>query len=430
MNARMDVVRKIAQRISKKYDLTVPINLNVVLNDVCEYEEVSDIPVEGYTELDFTPPRMKILAGTYGPRKRFTIAHELGHILISWHDGTAAFFGLQNKVSSFYDINELEADEFASELLLPEFWMRKYFETAENKSIGLIISEITKTANVSVKACLYGIKKYWSPENLLYYSLPNDKVMKKCTNKTFTIERFWSKTDEHPFVMYSYCAEESHTDRFNSYQLSHFKFMKEPTEEDILEEYRISDGNFYLFFDSLTNGNPALAVPYIGKIINLLPIQVSAIISLEGYEPVIYHSPNQRSISSSWEDIFEIDKDILSKCLGYSSFEMELHEIGTVYLIFALRDVVLPNVHSPDPNNLLNQLLLDAYYEKDTRLKARRTINGIIGGSNNRRDKGDPNMFYIDMLHRLCVDALLWPLVECPRFPEYLKGKLVSLQCI
>ncbi len=58
-------------------------------------------------------------------RRRFTLAHELGHILIPWHVGTVACH--TDWIVEFHDNayaqTESEANRFASELLMPRDWL-------------------------------------------------------------------------------------------------------------------------------------------------------------------------------------------------------------------------------------------------------------------------------------------------------------------
>lgn len=53
----------------------------------------------------------------YSRRKRFTIAHEIGHILLHHIDNDEYFVDYRNK--STYDAKEFEADNFAAALLMP-----------------------------------------------------------------------------------------------------------------------------------------------------------------------------------------------------------------------------------------------------------------------------------------------------------------------
>jgi len=424
------LICKIAQRVSAKYNLSVPVNFDSVISDKCEYVECESLPgaVDGYTELGCNPPRINILSTAFEQRKRFTIAHELGHIFIPWHNGVDTLKNEENSKDSLLDRNEEEADAFASEILLPEKWMKTFFNSSKNKSAKEIIENITHDANVSVLACFHGMRKYWFPENLLFYALPQDKVWKECRPEDFSFEFYKeNNTETHRFSLYEYCALETNECRLRSYAITHFKFMKIPREEEILKKYYDAEMDMVLFFENLTDGIPAKAIPYIGEIVKFLPCRILILVELEGYESREFRSPSQQRVALNWAEISELHPDIMSKCLGYTSSEIILENIGKFSFIYAPYDIGVPNEHSIEPNSLLIQILDDVYTESRTRLTVSRKVNGIIGGSNNRKDNRDLNTFYSDILHRICIDDLLWSAVEHPDFPVYLKGKLMLL---
>ena len=67
--------------------------------------------LDGYTILDCTPPKMILQSGVFSKRMRFAMAHELGHILIPWHNGKTTFADRKNS-AALIDRNEVEADAF------------------------------------------------------------------------------------------------------------------------------------------------------------------------------------------------------------------------------------------------------------------------------------------------------------------------------
>ncbi|WP_313030569.1 ImmA/IrrE family metallo-endopeptidase [Brucella sp.] len=64
-------------------------------------------------------------AGTKGGRRRFTIAHEIGHFLIPWHKGdrrcTKKDMG-ERRTETLIQQQEAEANRFAAGLLMPKPW--------------------------------------------------------------------------------------------------------------------------------------------------------------------------------------------------------------------------------------------------------------------------------------------------------------------
>jgi hypothetical protein len=86
-------------------------------------------------------------------RKRFTVAHELGHFLLPWHQGTASAcdvtsFDAWNERDSQARRAETEANRFASALLLPPAWIDDIVASAGPGNISQVLKEL-QAARVS-----------------------------------------------------------------------------------------------------------------------------------------------------------------------------------------------------------------------------------------------------------------------------------------
>ena len=84
---RFEAVRKFARRIADRFDLTPPIDVSNIFSemDIQIVEEENQYGIEAYSQLNDN----KVIINTeitYIPRRRFTLAHELGHICIPWHN--------------------------------------------------------------------------------------------------------------------------------------------------------------------------------------------------------------------------------------------------------------------------------------------------------------------------------------------------------
>ena len=98
-------------------------------------------------------------------RKRFSISHELGHLLLHGnHEGLKVEKGIQpqlfNKVvytraDAVHDKAEREANEFAAELLMPEDLIKTDFEKALKDNDDNLISVLAKKYKVSEIAMQY-----------------------------------------------------------------------------------------------------------------------------------------------------------------------------------------------------------------------------------------------------------------------------------
>jgi Zn-dependent peptidase ImmA (M78 family) len=104
---------------------------------------------------------------SYSPRRRFTIAHEIGHYCLHSNSGKSEFVDSLKSMSrteSYWDKHESEANAFAAQLLMPREWVvhlgSKVVESL-NPSEPLIESFIRKMAeifDVSHKSMEYRLK--------------------------------------------------------------------------------------------------------------------------------------------------------------------------------------------------------------------------------------------------------------------------------
>lgn len=98
-----------------------------------------------------------IISSTLPPsRKKFTMAHELGHIFIPWHIGTVFSHTNENHeyADRLYHDCEVEANRFAAELLMPTEWLE---ELLRNSSPGHAHQTILEIVGTSPEAAFYRI---------------------------------------------------------------------------------------------------------------------------------------------------------------------------------------------------------------------------------------------------------------------------------
>lgn len=98
-------------------------------------------------------------AGQPATRQRFTIAHEIGHLLL--HPGRPLLLDEKLRVSRrderssmATDVEEMEANQFAAELLMPEVFVRRDVETSLPLDIEteIFIAELARRYAVSPQA--------------------------------------------------------------------------------------------------------------------------------------------------------------------------------------------------------------------------------------------------------------------------------------
>ena len=146
---------KVARRFSQIRRLKPPVNVEALVREFAILEEdflPSDYDAVFLDKSAKHPrPRVIVKVGQPQTRRLFTLAHELGHIVIPWHNGTH-FCRVDAEARLVDDIVravESQANRFAAKLLMPAAWVRDLFASA-NSLDDLV--EAVKTAKVSYHA--------------------------------------------------------------------------------------------------------------------------------------------------------------------------------------------------------------------------------------------------------------------------------------
>ena len=118
-------IRKLAREIFKKYDLTIPVDLSYLLKKL--NIDIERCPLSKHIDGMALPVKkwhvnglIIINSNMIKTRERFTIAHEIGHILK--HPLELGNYYLYEPQNGFNNLSvyEREANIFATELLMPK----------------------------------------------------------------------------------------------------------------------------------------------------------------------------------------------------------------------------------------------------------------------------------------------------------------------
>jgi hypothetical protein len=163
----------LARRVVARFSLSPPVDVAIVAERYAEVE-YRTIPfrVDGIC-LDLKRPgkRARIIINEDQPRRRmrFTLAHELGHVLIPWHRGSLYDDFSMLDADAQFDRREMEgeANRFASELLIPTTWAATVLRSAED--FGAAVASVQERADVSGIASVIRLINLAPPNHLFAY---------------------------------------------------------------------------------------------------------------------------------------------------------------------------------------------------------------------------------------------------------------------
>lgn len=144
-----------ARRLYQHIDLTIP---PVDLAPILEHVNISVQTVDlrgsalGYAVSVSERPLILVERSLSFARKRWTIAHELGHCLISSHLGQLARRGHSTKL-------DRQADWFAAELLMPIPLIKKWWEHCRRRGQEKAIEQMAWDFQVSRQAMEIRLKE-------------------------------------------------------------------------------------------------------------------------------------------------------------------------------------------------------------------------------------------------------------------------------
>lgn len=155
----------LARRAHKIFQIKPPIPVERILKEYADVE-YDNIPfnVDAIcVGLKRSGTRPQVIVNRRGSKERcrFTLAHELGHVLIPWHMGLILDeIHVEDGTNSDIE-SEVEANRFASEFLMPSDWVRANFDALENPHEA--VRALASQAQVSIPSAVIKIKTCAAP---------------------------------------------------------------------------------------------------------------------------------------------------------------------------------------------------------------------------------------------------------------------------
>ncbi|MBQ5946306.1 ImmA/IrrE family metallo-endopeptidase [Massilia sp. ST3] len=184
-NARFPSARALFEHLEAEhgFQLTAPVDLDAIAAlvgvEVEEFVDLGNMSSVGKISLTENGPKIWInpLENSYTPRRRFTLAHELGHYCLHLSESRKSFVDTKttmNRTESYWDVYESEANNFAAELLMP----KQLIISEGNKIISSYKEEHGDDVSTSVFTDLLA-KRLGASNKAMEFRLSNLGIIKK-----------------------------------------------------------------------------------------------------------------------------------------------------------------------------------------------------------------------------------------------------------
>jgi hypothetical protein len=155
---------RMAARLIERLGTRPPIDVEHICRELADLSyKTFPIEIDGLClDLKRSGKRPKVWVSRTTPpvRRRFTIAHEIGHIIIPWHTGIIIddIDAPRSGTRGRYREMEAEANRFAAELLMPSDWVIGLSERSDH--VAGLMHTIHQVANVSLPAAFLKAAKF------------------------------------------------------------------------------------------------------------------------------------------------------------------------------------------------------------------------------------------------------------------------------
>lgn len=209
----------LASHIAKRHGFLPGGNLRRLVEEYADVEVIL-FPVDTvdgislYLKSPHRRPNILLNASIPDTRRKFTLAHEFGHVLIPWHFGTvfSNITKFENSVNSAYREMEAEANRFAAELLMPHEWLLTQYNASKNPAN--LFKRVLDTCGTSVAAAVIAVNKILPPGYVYASTDSNDEVLVSSVSSGTFVAPFLAGEELETSSRFSECVScECHTVR-------------------------------------------------------------------------------------------------------------------------------------------------------------------------------------------------------------------------
>ena len=427
---RLSLVRKRALKLYKKYTLSVPVDLDYIIkqkNIRILYKE-NQHGIDGLTRIQKSPPIIEINTEIdYGPRRRFTLAHELGHICIPWHTGVTLCslddpsYRIQGQ--RMINTQELEANTFASELLMPTQWIQENFQLCEF-GFKETVAEIARQAKTSIMACFYALENALPSGHVYLVKTQNMEYWKPFKSKdSGTI----NVSIVNNIAFYDEICVRKENFQLSLYEGIHYELLPCPDLESIQSIYAACNNDFELFLNAISNFNPIHVVHFIDIILEHISDKFYLVLKIGD---VLFRHIRSKDTSIRLHEEYN-NFNALADYARQNFFDSGILELGEYSYLLWIKDSYRYKENKTkymDPLSLLKRIIEEVYwYDADLAHKMLMKVNGVIGSLNGlNKDKSREELYHL-IKQRFVTDNEYDELTSHELFDTYISNKLTDL---
>lgn len=423
---RIEIVRKIARKLLSKYNLSPPVDVFALaeLEELCIQYKGNQVGIDGLAQLDANPPIITLNSEqTYQPRIRFTLAHEIGHVKIPWHTGVIGcstdnpYVHVQAKKQ--IDSQELEANAFASEILIPREWLQQKVDAIDD--FPLLLEQIMNETGASAMACFYALENALPSGHIIYITTPSMDYWKSFhAENTYT----WNAGYQDKFeFLDAICLKNDRFER-GSYTINHYSLQPCPDPECLAQIYQFCNQDLGELLNALTDYHPERILHCLDLILLNLPDQF--ILFLEPYAGEVlvhYHTPKCHIRFPNQMETYEQLKDwVIESRVPFG--EIVLAGGKRLFWMVQPEYSVLPFKRT-DSKLLLRQLI-EKYYSYPEDAKVLQHVNGVIGSSNTKNIASGKELFQ-QLKARFSQDEQVRAMIGDPDFDCFLANRISEI---
>lgn len=421
---------KYARKIAEKYSLTPPVNVQDLLLDYADLEkDILPGKVDAICIINNSRRPLVIVDRFLPPtREKFTLAHELGHLIIPWHYGMISCHTDRRDEydETLYREMETEANNFAAELIMPSAWIDQIISEELTNGLDSVLKSITQKAQVSFSAAFFTVFKRL-PKGFISYvensSNGQGKFSETQDTKIFIPLRSSRKV---AFEWLDECSSDK-----NEYDMDTFT-VKWWRVEDSVSDTKLNELIDNLKSITLTEVIQRIMAIDKGSIATVFEKLIDKL--PEGYILSFENHHVERLLRSSNTPVRvpilkgskKIDKSWLNQQADFNG-NCKVYAYSIYWWRFIPKKADVNRLHnSRNSQEILHDILNDSYIDETEKMKCMRSMAGIVGALNNR-DFKTFDEFYSQFKFRLTGEKKFEKILNDPRLEDFIANKIIEL---